>query len=508
MPILFAAILIPLPASAASRIINAGQIVGIGEDIVLAGDDVLEVNGTADKPCRLDADTRQIRSVPGWRGHVKIRHCDLRGFGSTKLPAIDLTAIGDGDRIIFEDCRFLACGAVHLANDGNSGTIFRGNILHHDSMFPVTNLPDGSPPGFRATGRSKARRLFQGNHVAKSIVLFESTNNWLIGGDKDEDANTIIGMRASLSIHRCERMTLRGNYVHTEIPSFRWSQVHTLNIVAPCPDLLVEHNILRHGQWVVRGLAGEFRYNLVLDADGHNFIIGPTAKTRIHHNIFARYCTVDPNLNSTIAVIYPGEGIEIYNNTFDGGGKDLARPWHVPAIEVAPKAFIASLRNNAFVNHPTNFGAGTATIRPGYTEKKTDPGPARLGYADYNLFHNPHAKSSQHYAVSVANKTERVDAGFAKHDVGKDKNAQVEPKFKGPLPKAFPFNDDDIRARKVSVAKILAHYREAYAPGDGSPLIGAGDPADGARSFIGAVGSGKDVPNDWFGRVKEVRADK
>ena len=124
-------------------------------------------------------------------------------------------------------------------------------------------------------------------------------------------------MRASLSIHRCAAMRVRGNYIHTDIPSFRWSQVHTVQVGAPCPGLVIEHNVLRHGQWVVRGLAGQFRYNLVLDADGHNFIIGPTAGTHIHHNVFARYCTVDPNLNSTVAVIYKGDDIQVFNKLDD-----------------------------------------------------------------------------------------------------------------------------------------------------------------------------------------------
>ena len=60
--------------------------------------------------------------------------------------------------------------------------------------------------------------------------------------------------------------------------------------------------------------------------------------------------------------------------------------------------------------------------------------------------------------------------------------------------------DDDIRAGRVTVGKVLAFYREAYSPADGSPLVGAGDPADGPGSFIGAVGPGKDAPNDEFGR--------
>jgi hypothetical protein len=496
--LVFSAVLLaPLPARAASRILKAGQVLGMGEDIVLSGKDVLEVHGSADKPCRIDANAQQIRTTADWRGHIKVAYCEFRSLGSAKKPALDVTASQDGDQIVIEHSSFHACGAVHLTNNGASGTIFRHNTLHANSMVPVTNLPSESPPSFRAAGRSTGRKLFHANHVARSVVLFDNTSNWLI------DANILIGMRAAFSIHSSEKMTLRGNYVHTEIPSFRWSQVHTLAVTSPCPGLLVEHNILRHGQWVVRGLAGQFRYNLVLDADGHNFIIGPSAGTHIHHNIFARYCTVDPNLNSSINVVYKGDDIQIYNNTFDAGGKSLARPWHVPAIEVGAEAFLASLRNNAFVNHPTNFANGTATIRPGFTEKKTAPGPPRLGYADYNLFHNPDAKVIQNYALSVKGKTERADAGFALHDVPArgGKNAQVEPKFKGPLPTAFPFKDDDIRTGKVTVEKMLAHYRDVYSPTAGSPLLGAGDPTDGVNAFIGAVGPGKEAPNDRFGRA-------
>src|SRR5262249_41694095 len=145
---------------------------------------------------------------------------------------------------------------------------------------------------------------------------------------------------------------------------------------------------------------------------------------------------------------------------------------------------------------------GSATVRPGFAEKKSDPGPARLGYADYNLFHNPDAAEKDNYALSVAGKKERVDAGFALHDVPARgaRAEQAAPRFAGPVPTRFPFDDDDIRAGKVTVAQILAHYRRVYAPGEGSPLLDAGDPADGPKSFIGAVGPGKDAPQDFFGR--------
>jgi hypothetical protein len=38
---------------------------------------------------------------------------------------------------------------------------------------------------------------------------------------------------------------------------------------------------------------------------------------------------------------------------------------------------------------------------------------------------------------------------------------------------------------------MLAKFREIYAPAEGSPLTGAGDPADGAGTDIGAVKAGK-----------------
>jgi hypothetical protein len=50
------------------------------------------------------------------------------------------------------------------------------------------------------------------------------------------------------------------------------------------------------------------------------------------------------------------------------------------------------------------------------------------------------------------------------------------------------------------VSKILAYYRDAYTPAAGSPLIRAGDPADGESTNIGAVGSSKQSEGDRFGR--------
>src|SRR5206468_3646746 len=92
-----------------------------------------------------------------------------------------------------------------------------------------------------------------------------------------------------------------------------------------------------------------------------------------------------------IAVIYPpkgpGEGIEIFNNVFDGGGR-----LDVPAVEVSSKAFVKSLRNNVFFDfaHRERYYKGPqAMIRPAWNDAPDEAKPARLGYADYNLFFSP-----------------------------------------------------------------------------------------------------------------------
>ena len=47
---------------------------------------------------------------------------------------------------------------------------------------------------------------------------------------------------------------------------------------------------------------------------------------------------------------------------------------------------------------------------------------------------------------------------------------------------------------------MLARFRELYTPAADSPLIDAGDPADGPDVDIGAVGGGRPHQDDRFGR--------
>ena len=123
---------------------------------------------------------------------------------------------------------------------------------------------------------------------------------------------------------------------------------------------------------------------------------------------------------------------------------------------MCPGGAVKSVRNNVFFNFAHKekyFKRPQAAIRMAWNEDPAEEKPGRLGYADHNLvLGNPaQAKTPRNYLLSVAGKTERKDAGFGLNDIpraGKI-DAQADPKFAAPV-KKFPFEDQEVQARKVS----------------------------------------------------------
>jgi hypothetical protein len=496
--------------------IEAGQTLALKEDLVLSGNDSLEVQGTMEKRCTLTGNGFRIRTKGGWTGSVRIAHCDIRQLGAApkiegfrilaEFPAIELSVQGKG-ALVVEHSDFDECAAVHVRNDGESTTTFRFNTLRENTLAHADKDVDRSRPCFVATGNSPARKLFQGNRVYRCQARF-SGPNWLVGGDTDADSNLCIGIRIGL-FGEGEGTIVRGNYLHLRMPITKefpyYSQVSTFST---SKGALAEHNVIRDGEWIVRFVEGEFRYNLITDIIDHDLMQNGSIG-RVHHNLFVagKSDSRRGEMSACIAVIYPpkrsGDGIEIFNNVFDAGD------WmDVPGVEVSSGAFVKSLRNNVFCNfaHKDRYHKGLqGMIRAAWNDESPDENAPRLGYADYNLFHSPKTKSPRNYLLSVADKKIRKDAGFGLNDLprGGRPDEQLDPKFAGPAPNAFPFSDDDIKSGKVTVSKILALYRAAYSPAPDSPLIGSGDPQDGERTNIGAVGSGN--ANDRFGRFGNAK---
>jgi hypothetical protein len=115
----------------------------------------------------------------------------------------------------------------------------------------------------------------------------------------------------------------------------------------------------------------------------------------------------------------------------------------------------------------------------------------RVAKADYNAFFNP-ATSTAHYAPGIV-------SSLGGHDVTGD------PMFAGKTPQVpFAVAEGAIWLRTYGVSKLLTYYRSLYAPRAGSPLVDAGDPADGDGNDIGAIGAGKPNPADKFGLVMQA----
>jgi hypothetical protein len=505
-------------AAAATVVVEAGRTHTLTADLVLNGDDVLDIRGTPEKPCVLAGNRHRIRSGPKWTGALRITHAQIRDLGG--LPkraadgrvagpgaaAIELKVAGQG-RVTIEHCTLDACAAIQLQSDDASTASFRHNTVLETSVVAISKDIGSSGDCFTATGNSRERKLFQGNFIPRGKVLIRAPN-WLVGGDRDADSNLCIGHRIGI-VADGDGTVVRGNYFHLLMPITReypyWSQI---SVFTTGRAVVGEHNVIRDGEWIVRFVEGEFRYNVVTDIVDHDLMQNGSAG-RIHHNLFLAGASDHRHgsMYACIAVIYapkkPGEGIEIFNNVFDGGGR-----LNVPAIEVAPKAFVKSVRNNVFYNFAHGdryYKRPQAMIRTNWNDEPAEEKPARLGYADYNLFYSPGARARRNYLLSVSGKTERTDAGFGLHDIprGGKVDEQADPRFKGPIPRAFPFSDEEVKARKVGVSKMLAFYREAYSPAAGSPLIGAGDPADGEGTNIGAAGAARSSDQDRFGRFGE-----
>ncbi len=495
----------PILAGGKSVALAAGETLTLSEDLVLTGQDSVDINGTPERRCVVVGNRHRIRTTGEWTGHVRVTACDFRGVGDRvaftaegragEIPhAIDLSASREGE-VSIDRSTFTASSSVRLRLEGNSTAKFVNNTSAEDSVVSVDKAREKSFPFFEASGNSAAPKLFQGNRVYRAGVLIQG-KNWAVGGASDAESNLIIGLRAWLQVTG-EGNVVRGNYVHVLMPRTSeypyWSQVSTFTTAK---GTLAEHNVIRDGEWIVQFVEGEFRHNLICDINDHDLLRNGSTG-RIHHNIFVAGKPDHPpgQMSGCIFIVYAprdGEtGAEVFNNTFDASGI-----LNVPGVEVNPGGLVKSLRNNVFYNfnHQEKYvSSAQAMIRPQWNEPLTDPAPARLGYSDYNAFYSPAARVLRNYALSVEGKKERKDAGFGLNDLpkGGESNAQVDPKFKGPIPSAFVFHDDDIKSGRMTVSKILAYYRDVYTPAPGSPLIDAGDPADGEGTDIGAVDAGK-----------------
>jgi hypothetical protein len=275
---------------------------------------------------------------------------------------------------------------------------------------------------------------------------------------------------------------IQGNYLHHDYHG-GFSQGFNLWLEGSSGDELAEHNVIRGGSWPIQSFGGEFRYNLVVDS-GHDFWRSAADNTQIHHNVFAHASGLNTGYDGGLKV-YGGEsGLNIYNNTFDVGGS--VGGFDAPAFSIGTGSLFQSIRNNLFMNFVEVSGTFGRAIVSTPDGSVATP---RVTSADYNGWFNPLAPTSLHYRPGIVLNTPGV------HDI------QTNPMLSGApeIPYAIP--EGAVWSGGYTVGQTLSHYRELYRPATGSPLLNAGNPADGVGAFIGAVGPNGSQSLDVFGRI-------
>jgi hypothetical protein len=468
----------PVPITIEAPAARASNI-SLTQDLVLNGATPLNWENASIK-----GNGFHVRSDPNWTGGLSIHNCLITGLGGFESPGIDIATKGPVD---IEGNIFDGTGALRLHVDGDRAISLKNNEFRASNLIKFVTSNPGKSPIVDISGNTVGQKTFRGNRVGSGIVRIERMSGWMIGGDTDADSNILIGPRCVLALEGCRDLTVRGNYIRHDYFG-GWSQGFAL-YCENCQDILAEHNIIRQSSWPVQTFAGEFRYNLVVDS-GHNWIRVLTSGTKFHHNLLIHTGGFGGDVNAGLWLYNNRKDVSIYNNTFDGGAP-LARDFTNPMIELSAGCNLASLRNNVFtgMSKPENSAARPVIAR-GAKEVDADP---RISYADYNCFFNPSAAAAPNYAEGIIQ-----GAAASAHDLNAD------PKFVEGRVQLYPINEAAVWNRRYKVSQALAYFRQRYTPAEGSPLIGAGDPADGLHSYIGVIGSGNDVPNDRFGRFGEA----
>jgi hypothetical protein len=337
------------------------------------------------------------------------------------------------------------------------------------------------PVVLELAGSGVGAKVMQGNRIGAGVVRVRG-DGWQIGGLAAGEGNVLIGPRVVLEMIDSSNSTVQGNYLHHDYHG-GWSQGFNLVLGGSSDHGLIEHNVIRGGSWPVQSVGGEFRYNLVVDS-GHNFWRGARSNAQIHHNVFAHANGANTGFEGVFK-FYGGEsGLEIYNNTFDGSAP--VSGWDGPVFNIGGASTIASIRNNAFTGFGNVAGFGGAFV--GAPEGSVSA--PRVASADFNAWYNPYGPSAARYLAGIVSSAPGANDVLA--------NLQLA----GAPDVPYRISEGCVWLGYCSAGDVLARYREMYQPAAGSPLIDAGDPADGAGTPIGAIGPiGNTNPVDRFGRI-------
>ena len=434
-------------------------------DVVLSGAQSFQLAGTASNRVRLNGNGFHIRTSGTWTGQFTAQYADFSGLSlfNSSTSGIDVTTTKP---FTLENCIFDGCGTVSLTFNGTNTASVRSNEFRSNMTMPLSQYPDdfGDPqssfPAIRLMGSSTGQKVFSANNMGAGWLRLTGVNNWTVGGNSDADENIFIGPRVGIMLESgANHITVRRNYSH-HVYYGGWSQGNNFELGDINDHLIVEHNIVRDSSWPVRGVACEFRYNLVLGA-GHEWMWITSDNAYVHHNIFA-----GGSADITgIWMIYGPQNVRFWNNTLDGF-KETAGP----SVLLVDSNATADVESCVFLNNDSPWAVevdGTLTT------------------VGHNAFFNPRSGGIKNYS----------DNSHPATDIG-TLNAQVNPGYSNAV-NNVGIDDTAMWTRTTTVREVLQMYRARYTPAPGSPLIDAGHGGNG--NDIGAVGAGMTNTNDQFG---------
>jgi MYXO-CTERM domain-containing protein len=392
---------------------------------------------------------------------------------------------GTVSSIDIEGSTFEDVGNMTIGVGAGTATILNNEWRANNRLAFVPDNPS-VPFIFNFSGSGSAQKTFQGNRIGAGQLGFTGSN-WLIGGDTDAAGNVIIGPRGVLNCG-ISNSVVRGNYDHHVYSPGMWSQGYNFSFINSGANVLIEHNFIRDSSWPLQNLVGEFRYNVVYGA-GHTWLRTAASGTSIHHNLWTTG-GVDEVFNGFQD--YLGEtGLNVYNNTFDGGGTTAS--FAAPFLAMTGGSQVLSFRNNlvTFANNMLNSSPGVTAIQGGASSYL---------YADYNSFYSPDNSTKINYDFSPAGAHDVSGTGmlgvlngqlaatpFAGARVTADDSKNIERTIEGVI------DESAVWQGMQGISRVLAIFRERYTPKAGSPIIDRGDPQDndsqGRKADIGAIDS-------------------
>jgi hypothetical protein len=457
--------------------------VNLASDLVLTGNTDLDWTDAVVK-----GNGHTVTAAAGYSGKVIIHNSFVSGlaaFDNNLGINVTTTGLVDVSGSIFE-----ATAPLRLVVNGSAPISLRNNEFRSTNYVTYVSSDPNRSPILDLSGTTSGSKIMQGNNIGAGIVLITGMSGWQIGGLRDSQGNILVGPRCVLQLDSSPNAIIQGNYLHHDYYG-GFSQGFNLQLSGHSNNALAEHNVIRDSSWPVQSFGGELRYNLMINS-GHNFIRSSQSQTRFHHNILAHAQAPNSKYDGALFLYSTEQNIAFDNNTVDVGG--AAAKYDAPAIVLGSAGVsLASLRNNVFTQFVDANGswANKAIVTGSNTESTV--GAARVANADYNAWYNPLAPNTGHYMPGI------VAGTPGSHDINGD------PKFAGAVPQV-PYQIDEglVWLRKYGVSQVLSYYRALYTPRAGSPLVDAGDPADGSGNDIGAVGAGNTNAADKFGLVMEA----